>query len=125
MNICSNYERKCVASQIKYDNITRKLPIQCPTQSDLTRKAQPVCTGAVIDDDVDSDENDDEDDELCDILYVVDIEGGMDDISWNEERVDEPWREEEGDFASVCEFVGVLVVFVCGTEVTNDKVVDT
>ena len=56
---------------------------------------------------------------------MVDIERGMDDISWNEERVDEPWREEEGDFASVCEFVGVLVVFVCGTEVTNDKVVDT
>jgi hypothetical protein len=38
----------------------------------------------------------------------------MDDISGNVER----------EIASVCEYVGVLVVDVCGTEVTNDKVAE-
>ena len=56
---------------------------------------------------------------------MVDIEGGMDDIGWKVERVDEPWGREEGDTANVCEFVGVFAVSVCIIEVSNDKVVDT
>ena len=58
-------------------------------------------TGDFTVDDED-DEDRDEDDALCDMLYVVDIEGGMDDISW--------------DVEGVGEFVGVLRVCVCSDD---------
>ena len=40
---------------------------------------------------------------------MADIEGGMDEISWNVERVDESRSRGEGIVVSVCKFVEVGV----------------